>query len=383
MVCGGGRKEMRIIMPDKLIKADSYYFKPFCRYIVSDYELDTLLKFSPRTNWKWSSFNAWERRYSGQDLNGKKVCVYRHNAWGDQLIASAIPRYIKTLYPDATVHLYCHPHVMALWLGNPYVEGSAISLPIPFEAAINYDYQVFYEGMLEGNSEPDQRCCYDDMFGWIGLDDVPTCYKRPCFFPRPEDYKYVKKSGIDLKKKYMVYHMAPDNENRSYPPKKSKLFIEKFLAAFPVFNVIIVGMDKHKEYEEILEVFRYDERVVNLIDKTPNFRDVFPIIERASLVICPDSAVMHMAAIFDQVPVISLWGLFAPHDRIAYYPNNFPLFHPEACPHAPCRDHNFFLPLENCKDATEHRDKERIKWCCALDAITPEEIVERAKGILG
>jgi len=374
---------MRIITPDKLVKTEGFFFKPLSRYIISDYELDYLIRGAPHTNFKWSSFNAHERRYDGSDINGKKVCIYRHNAWGDQLIVSAVPRYLKTLYPDSTIHLYCHPKVMPLWLGNPFVEGCAVSLPIPYEAAMRYDYHIFYEGMLEGNSEYDQNCCYDDFFHVIGLHDVPDHFKRPYFESRPEDYACVRDWGIDLTSApYMVYHMAPDNENRSYPPEKSVEFMEGFLEEFNQMRILIVGVDKHKQYSKILSNLELHPRVENLIDKTPDFRGMFPILERASLVVCPDSSVMHMAACFDHVPVVSLWGLFAPQDRIKYYPNSHPIFPKDVCQYAPCRDHNFRLPVVNCKDATEHGDMERIKWCAVLDAITPEEILNKCVEVL-
>ena len=364
---------MRIVQADKLIQINDYFYKPHERYIVSDYELDLLLRGAPRTKWAWSAFNSWERRYAGQDLNGKSVIIYRHNAWGDQLIASAVPRYLKTLYPDATIHMYCHPQVMSLWDGNPFVEGTAIPLPIPFESAIRYDYQIFFEGMLEGNSEHDQHCCYDDFFGVIGLHDVPDEFKRPYFQAAPGDYTFF--NSVKAKygeRPYMLYHMSPANANRRYPPKQSQLFIAAFLDAFKDMGVIIVGQDPEEEYGELLSVFDKHSRVINLIDATPSFRDVFPIIEAAKVLVCPDSAIMHMAATMPHVPVVSLWGIFDPQDRIKYYPNTHPIFPKSVCPHAACRDHNFELPVQNCRDA---EGSGKIKHCRVLEAISPEIIV--------
>lgn len=369
---------MKIVQPDKLVKTDDYYLKPKCRYVVSDYELDILLTFTSQTNWNWSSFNAYERRYGGQSLNGKSLCIYRHNAWGDQLIASAVPRWLKTKWPGATIHLYCHPKVLPLWLGNPFVEGCAIPLPIPFDAVKHYDYHAFYEGMLEGNSEKDQECCYDDFFSVIGMDpkEVPPELKRPCIFPRPEDYIFWNEQGLAFFRPYLLYHLSPDNGNRCYPVNLGMKFLKLFLDAFPKHNVIIVGTDKEQQYTNMIQLLFFGHpRVLNLVDKTRTFRDLIPIIEGASAVVCPDSAIMHLAACFPNVPVVSLWGLFAPQDRIKYYPRNKAIFHPEVCPHSPCHDHNFYLPKESCKDATPHRNKDLVKECFVLSSIQPEEIL--------
>lgn len=373
---------MKIVMLDRLVKTDSGYFKPFTRYVISDFELNVLLEGTPNTNWKWSSFNAWNRPCGGRDLNGKSLLIYRHNAWGDQLIASAIPRYLKTLYPYSKIHMYCHPEVLPLWLGNVFLEGSAIPLPIPFEATQRYDCHAFFEGMLEGNSEPDQNCCYDDFFGTMGYLDVPAKFKKPYILPQPEDYadcdKMMKKLGITSKAPYMVYHISPANKNRCYPPQKGLAFLKMFKEQYPEMSVYVVGYDPKGEYTIALN----ELACYNLLGKTETFRTLVPIVERASLLVCPDSSIMHLAAAFD-VPTISLWGLFHPNDRAKYYVNHYPIFHgTEACPYSPCRDRNFQLPLVNCKDAWPSRKREGIEYCFGLSKIEPEEIMTLVERVI-
>lgn len=377
---------MQIISPNKPVfattKGVTVTYKPFCRYIVSDYEAMYLTQFAVSTKWSRSAFNSYEHRYGGQDLNGKKVCIYRHTAYGDQLMVSAVPYYLKTLYPDAIVHLYCAPGIVDMWKNNPYVGGAAIPLPIPFDVARSYDYHIFYEGMLENNGEPDQNCCYDDFFSVIGLTDVPARFKRPHFIPRPEDMKGIEDLGLDLSGKYLVYHLAPANKNRCYPPQKGVDFITMFLEEFKSWKVLIVGRvgedDAWKsEYENIIPD---RPNVVNLVNKTESFRQLVPIIQRASLVVCPDSSVLHLAACFPDVPVVSLWGIFHPNDRAKYYPNSFPIFKGDACPHAPCHNHDFRLPLEKCTQSRGWTDGQQ--YCQVLNAIEPEDIMKKIRGIL-
>jgi len=366
---------MRIISPDQLVVTDVSQLKPYDRYVVADCEFDTLKDRTPHTNWEWSSFNSYERRYGGQDLNGKRVCIYRHSAFGDQLMVSALPRYLKAKYPQALIHLYCHPSVQSMWYGNPFVDNSAISLPIPFDAMKRYDYHIFFEGMLEGNSETDQSCCYDDMFDFCGCRNVPDGFKRPHFQSRPEDYKTF--NDLALSRPYLVYHLSPANPNRMYPWDQGMDFIQRFHAERPDWMVLIVGQ-KTLATGTKLEVnaagmMQQGEYpwLVDLTDKTPDFRQLAAILENAKIVVCPDSSVMHLAAAFPQGPqVISLWGLFNPNDRMKYYPKNTPLYFPSVCPYAPCRSHNFELPLERCAKAKQHK----AGFCQCLASITPEEL---------
>lgn len=376
---------MQVISSNEPVFADGKHgticYRPFCRYIVSNYEAMYLMELARTTKWSRSSFNPYERRYGGQDLNGKRLCVYRHTAYGDQLMISAVPYYIKTIYPECILHLYCDPGIADMWRNNWTVGGAAIPIPIPFDVARSYDYHAFYEGMLENNGETDQNNCYDDFFGVLGLKDVPDQFKRPHIVVRPDDGKYVLRSGLDLSGKYMVFHLAPANRNRCYPPDKGMRFIKMFLEEYDLWRVLIVGKTGDDEWKkQFMEQVPDHPNVVNLVDKTPSFRHLIPIIERASLVVCPDSSVMHLAACFPEVPTISLWGLFHPNDRVKYYINNHPLYKFSVCPHAPCRNHEFTLPLKQCTQSYTWKDGQQ--YCAALNAIEPEDIMNKTDELL-
>lgn len=372
---------MRIVRPDHLVvtSGNAYgskiCYKPHTRYVVSDFEHLYLMDHTPNTRWAWSSFNSYERRYGGQDLNGKRLLLYRHTAWGDQLMVSAIPRYLKSLYPNAIIHFYCDPHVSSLWDENEYVEGGAIALPIHFDSIQHYNYHLLYEGMLENNGERDQRCCYDDFFAWAGLDpeEIPPHFKRPYVKVLARDYQWIIENKVDIRGKYMVYHLSPANMNRCYPIDFGMKFIRDFLKKHKDWRVFLVG-----SYDNWTK--KKDHGIVDLVNETPDFRSLIPVIENAKLVVCPDSSIMHLAASFDHVHVISLWGLFDPNDRAAYYPNHHAMCGFAACPHAPCRNHEFRLPLKRCKDAVNFQQGQQ--YCCALAAIGPEHIIGKVETLM-
>ncbi|MEM4720662.1 MAG: glycosyltransferase family 9 protein [Candidatus Methanomethylicaceae archaeon] len=377
---------MKIVRTDRpvLINSDGavILYKPFVRYVVSDYEAECLLS-GVKVNWQWSSFNPYERRYGGQDLNGKSVCIYRHTAFGDQLMISAVPKYLKTLYPRSIVHFYCHPNMTELWRGSSFIDGGALPIPMELDALRAYDYHILYEGMLENNGEDDQENCYDDFFSFIGLRDVPDEFKKPFIFMLPTDIELLPEDAKHLvvrNCKYVIVHVSPANKNRCYPPQQAKGLVEIFLndESFKSYSVVLVGKED-AWVRGVFDVFEGHSRVINLIDRVKNFRGLIPLVQGASAVVCPDSSLLHLAAGL-KVPTVSLWGLFHPNDRAKYYKTDHPIFRKEACKFAPCRNHDFTLPLEKCTKNELWVDGS--EYCLALSFITAEKIMKVLKEVV-
>ena len=251
-----------------------------------------------------------------------------------------------------------------------------------FDILNAYDYHVFLEGMLESNSEPDQQCCYDDMFEFVGLKNVPHQYKRPYIQPLPEDSEFFRAAGFTPSSKYILIHLCPNNLNRAYPPGGTQEVVLQLALRFPEHQIVLVGTSLSPRFEEMVKTLQgsdVQKQIVSLVDKTKSFRDLIPFVQNASAIVCPDSSIMHLAACFPDTPVVSLWGLFHPWDRMKYYVNNHPLM--GDCPHSPCRDHNFHLPTEQCKDAWK-MPKEKVMWCHALASIDPEIICDKVREVL-
>lgn len=330
-----------------------------------------------------SVFNAYARPYGGADLNGKRLAFYRHAAFGDQLMATSAPVYLKHLYPGAQIDVYCSPEVKAIWRGLPV---RTFSAPMTFEAARSYDWHLFYDQMIEEDREPDQANAYDSLFGFAGLRDAPDVFKRPKVVSMPEDGRELHALGAPgWPDKILVYQLGAANANRTYPPEQGGVFINRFLREFQNWAVVILGLDQSGEnlrrlFSKVPELEKAT-RVINLVNRLRAFRSLIPLVQNAGLVVCPDSSIGHLAAAFPEVPVISLWGLFAPDDRAKYYPNHRPLWPQSICPHAPCHNHDFTLPQQLCRTAINATSGVQAS-CNVLRAIAPEVILAKAREIL-
>jgi ADP-heptose:LPS heptosyltransferase len=365
----------RVVLPGGLV------MQPFVRYVLpagAAQILGMMLK-KEGSEASMSVFNSYYHPYSANDLNGKRLAFYRHNAFGDQLMATAVPVYLKHLYPGAQIDVYAAPEVLDVWRGLPV---RVYPAPLIFEAAKSYDYHLMYDQMLEENSERDQGNAYDDMFRFAGFRKVDDVFKRPKVVPEDNDYAELEAlRGIEwMVGDYLVYQLSASNPNRTYPYEHGSEFIKIFLEAFPEWRVVVVGTDKDGEARLVLPRNNHD-RVINLVNRTARFRSLIPLVQRAKMIVCPDSSIGHLAAAFPKVPVVSLWGLFSPQDRVRYYPNHHPLFPKEVCGYAPCHSHKFELPQKWCSKAT-NAEPGAQKWCNVLKAISPGIILSRVKDVL-
>lgn len=361
---------MLILETDRLVSFDGTTLLPFERYVVTLAQGQNITKAMAGCGRKIlfsSNFNSFERRYAGQDLNGKTLCIYRHNAFGDHLMLSALPKYLKTLFPKARILLFGSPSIETIWRHNPTVEFCPGALP--YSTAKACDYHLFLESMLECNSVEDQSNAYDDLFAFAGFNEVADYWKRPFVAHGDPDTKLLRDWKDYSPNHYFVYQWASGNPMRQYPERNAIALFEQLLDRFPAHSIVVVG-------DKPAQVLTHD-RILNLTGKTLNFRQMIPIVACASCVICPDSSIGHLAAAFPEVPVVSLWGPFDFKDRARYYENHTPVTATGACPHSPCRTHAF-APVMKCKDASV--DYQTEKHCAVMAAIKPESIVVAVKG---
>lgn len=162
-----------IVRPNRKIQVDTKVFHPGIRYVVPQVEAGRFKKHMVDSHSSWNNYNRAPRR------GMRRVVVYRHSAWGDQLMATGVVKLLKDKLPGTQVDVYCAPQVVELW-ADGYAD-NVYPTPMTFDAATWYEGHVFYEGMLEMDSEPEQGNAFDNMIGFAGFDPktVDSFYKRP------------------------------------------------------------------------------------------------------------------------------------------------------------------------------------------------------------
>lgn len=347
---------MHIVTFHRPLFFEPYTYAPNTRYVINESLFNRMRDKDPTIEARVSIYNAFEKRYCGQDLNGKRLLIYRPKSIGDQLITTALVAYLKDRFPKCVIDYYCEPSVVDLWNGIPV---HVSPTPIVFDSARLYDYTLFLEGLYENNLEPDQDDCYTTMFRYSGFDRVDPKWKKPHLVFREEE---LKRPGNAPEGPYILVQWESSAVYRSYPPNELARLCASLADHHPV---VIVGQFPYP--------YVHHKNVLDLRMKTKRFRDLVPWVKNAGVILCPDSSVGHLAACFPDVKCVSLWGSYDPNDRVKYYPNHVPLMMDKICPHSPCRVGLVKAPPRQlCAKAPN--DVPQNWTCCQIRAIPPELI---------
>ena len=363
---------MMVLNSRVLVRFDGQTFlKPFDRACVPN-ELGRHLYNAAPDRMKWSNIDCWERRYGGQDLAGKSLCLVRYQGIGDLLMMTALVRYLRHTYPTALIHFYTLASMYSsnVLYGNPDLDGScAFPLPVALDAIKQYDYHIFIDGMIEHNAERDQSNAYDDLFAFCGLRDVADEWKRPHLRPLPGDWKWVEDSGMDLSRPYVAFQTQTSTPIRDYPAEMGAQCVDEMLKRMPGHRVAIMGQVESPAFSR----FKGNERVLWCVG-APNWRYMIPVVYGADCLVTGDTGMGHVAAAFPHVPVVGLWGAFSHASRAKYYRNHTPIEHAGVCPHQPCYTHGQGIPVAKCRASRAW--KEGQTHCSAMLDIAPAEIAD-------
>ena len=321
---------------------------------------------------------------------GKRVLFYRNRGIGDQLISSCLSHFFSEMF-GAECFQATEPVHQELWIGNPYI-GSALTMPLHWDVFYRAKPPSFihgafvFESVSEWDSDSEQANVYDRLFGMCGLDParVAAKFKRPVIALTKADLEYraefLKKVRQALNVKcdagYIVFAPSATNKVRSLPPP----VVEKALYALGDYaaklEIPILVLDNKALASEIAQSVKRIPNAVNLAGALASPRLLISLIAGANVVLGPDSAALHIAAAFE-IPAIGIWGPFSPYSSCAYFPRQIHLFHPEACPNAPCYNYLPDLPVTKCPRGLEQ------PHCEVFEPVTVEEIFEALKTISG
>jgi len=264
------------------------------------------------------SFRKTFRRYDGQDLTDKHLMVWRAGGIGDLLFIRPILVHLKRKYPTCTITLSTKEQYHDL---VKYWEDAIDNLTdVYFNCALTYDladYHLSFEGIIERCREAETTDVHDLFARLAGIDpdEVEWCVPmtapvdNPFFAAQPAPYALVQcRASAHTRTPFTGY------------------FIEAINACTKAgMRVVISDREGMWRFVEDIRTACADpDMVINFAKFTTGLHDMVSLVDYAAVVIAPDSAFCHAAAMQNK-PCVAFYGPFPAYVRTARYPLCIPL----------------------------------------------------------
>lgn len=284
--------------------------------VIQSLKKDQNTKYSLKPSGK--PFKDRFKRYNGENLDNKKLMVWRFGGIGDLMFSQPIIKYLKDKYPTCKIFYATAPanrYTFSFWPQG--LVDLVTSTPFDAKLLDDTDYHLTFEGSIERCKEAHKLNAFDVFRKMANLEFNVEDY-LPSAVPNPNIVDHYRPYVPD---KTIVMQLRASSSVRSYPIAK----------AIPMINMLndmgfSVGLmdsfDKHKEYDQILAQLnghlKYPNMVYNFSRLSPDVSHCVAVMSLCCGAIGIDSAITHLAAALNK-PTVGIYGPFTGDIRMNYY----------------------------------------------------------------
>ncbi|QPB42359.1 glycosyltransferase family 9 protein [Rodentibacter haemolyticus] len=253
-----------------------------------------------------------EKRWKGEDLNGKTFVFWSEAGFGDEIMFSQLAYYFKHELKVKHLIIFARQTVVQLLKSNLDVdEVYALEDGVTF----SYDYWEWPHGLLAHISTP--------------LQQIPR--RMPFLFAEPKKIEFfsslVKKSQQDSIAVGLVWHGRLDLPISPLRSIYDLHLLEPLLTLPNIrwFNLQFELTDEEKTWID-------KHHIVNLMDNIRDFSDTAALISSLDLVISVDTSIVHLSGALGvqtfvpTLPIFSSWRWGLPQQRRTDWYDNVQIF---------------------------------------------------------
>lgn len=299
--------------------------------------------------------NATEQTGGLRPLNAERILIVRPSALGDVCRSVPVLASLRAAYPDARIDWLVQDAFAPAIAEHPALNG-VVSFPrrafgqdmkrLKFGPVLawlrelrkaRYDLVIDCQGLARSGlftwwTGAERRVGYSNAAecAWVGY--TSRLYVNMDVHAVDRMLRLVEHAGVKAVRDMRLYAPLKDREKVAADAELSGSYVvvaptsrwagkrwpqERFSEAITkllemgggrgVERVVVVGSQSERsQCGSLIELAARDSRVVDRIGKT-SVGELMAIVERSALVLCNDSAVLHMAVGFDR-PVVALYG---------------------------------------------------------------------------
>lgn len=298
---------------------------------------------------------------------GARILLYNGSGgFGDQILTWPVARILNML--GFKVHLLTEAGNNVCWLHFPFIEAIHM-LPLPLPVWNMFDGHLIFDTVSNSDEHPDQLHPVDKMLTVAGINPSSIQPELKRVAPNFTSGEMAEGLGTHADKQIALYQLTATAKCRTLQPQRSAMLLRSLAEAFPQFH----WLGLHDEFNPPEYAKHADALKISNMEtmRHPNIRGLWAFARRAKVVVSPDSMMVHVAG-SQGIPCVGLWGPVDPKNRVAYYPNHYPIWHKTACKFAPC--HNFRTDWPKFCPGRDQRTA-----CEVLETIRTEEVIEAVK----
>jgi hypothetical protein len=306
--------------------------------------------------------------------NNRILLFNGSGGYGDQILTWPVAKVLHDRGYE--VHVMTDPGNNVCWWNLKFAR-SVLSVPCLWEQVKLFDVFMPFEAVVNMDEHPDQGHPVDMMLAKIGIDPESIAAEAKCVRPVfTEGELGALVNMLKLGKKIGIYQLAAANPVRCLPVSDSIFMLLKIAEATPNTHWLALYDEfVPAEYKTTLEAAVVERKLENVqAFCSPNLRELWALTEHVSVVVSPDSMMVHVAGVFG-TPCVGLWGPMDPINRVKYYKNHHPLWYRQFCPHTPCFAYANVFP-KYCPPRPDAR-----KSCDVLAGISPTEVIKTIKEV--
>jgi len=266
-------------------------------------------------------FKIRYKPYTGQDLNGKKLLVWRTGGIGDLLFIQPNLKWLKNKY-DCEIYFSCSPIYYPLLNHWKDCFDHLVEFPVDAKYLDVCDYHVTFEGVIERCKEAEKTNAYELFSRWMGTK-VPKKDLRPTLITVSEFdnkvFEILQDNNIKPNE-FITFQIRASSPIRTPSSEVWRNLMIKLLD--DGHKIIITDSprvsDKISLFIKINIPKKYHDRVFNFSPYSKTLDMSISLINFSKLVVAPDSSMVHISEGIG-TPVLGIYGAFDPKLRLSTY----------------------------------------------------------------
>lgn len=259
------------------------------------------------------------RPYQGEELEDKRLLIFRTGGIGDLLFIQPNLNYLKEKYPTCEIVFACGPQYQSMVETWDCVD-EVLDLPFTLGSLQSADYHALFEGVIERCKLAETINAYNLFSEWLGLN-LPNELLVPKQQAKEEKVEYCIEKLAEWKvepKDFIIMQLRASSPIRTPRPKFWTDMIDSLTDRG--HKIVLTDNPRQAKFiDDFMRLLKNKDKVFNFCQYSKTLDYSIALTQLAKGVVATDSALNHIAASVG-TSCFGVYGPFPGDIRLKTYP---------------------------------------------------------------